>query len=44
MEGKIMVVMGMVHHKVKIPCMVLEQLMGHPPMAMGITSNQLAEL
>lgn len=41
MEGKIMVVMDMVHRKVKIPCMLLAQLMGHPPMATGIMSNQL---
>lgn len=44
MESKIMVVMGTVHHKVKIPCMLLEQLMGHPPIAMGTTNSQLAEL
>lgn len=44
MESKIMVVMVTVHHKVKIPCMLLEQLMGHPPIAMGTTNSQLAEL
>lgn len=44
MEGRITVVMGMVHRRAKIPCMVLEQLMVHPPMDMGIMSNQLAEL